>query len=70
MGARLSDVPPGVGGNLKICKCIVCSGEAVRLGELGRLRWFRCIDCGAEFNSTDVENKKAEEEQLVPEQEM
>jgi hypothetical protein len=31
--------------------CPVCpSGEGVLLGTLGPLAWFRCRDCGIEFN--------------------
>ncbi len=30
--------------------CPVCPGRGVRLGQLGRLRWYRCRDCGIAFN--------------------
>lgn len=30
--------------------CPVCSGDGVPLGTLGRLRWFRCRDCGMNFS--------------------
>jgi transposase-like protein len=30
--------------------CPVCSGQGVPLGQLGRLRWYRCRDCGIDFN--------------------
>lgn len=32
-------------------ECDICgSGEAFPLGSLGRLSWYRCADCGAEFS--------------------
>ena len=30
--------------------CPVCAGDGVPLGTLGRLRWFRCRDCGMNFS--------------------
>lgn len=30
--------------------CPVCPGRGVPLGTLGRLRWYRCRDCGIDFN--------------------
>ena len=30
--------------------CPVCAGDGVPLGTLGRLRWFRCRDCGVNFS--------------------
>ena len=30
--------------------CPVCPGRGVPLGQLGRLRWYRCRDCGIDFN--------------------
>ena len=29
--------------------CPACGGEGALLGNLGRRRWFRCIDCGIDF---------------------
>jgi hypothetical protein len=31
-------------------KCPMCSGPAMLLGVLGLLRWFKCRNCGWEFN--------------------
>jgi tRNA(Ile2) C34 agmatinyltransferase TiaS len=30
--------------------CPVCPGRGTPLGQLGRLRWYRCRDCGIDFN--------------------
>ncbi len=30
--------------------CPVCSGETIFLGQLGNLEWYRCRNCGLEFN--------------------
>lgn len=30
--------------------CPVCPGHGVPLGQLGPLRWYRCRDCGIDFN--------------------
>jgi len=30
--------------------CPVCDGESVLMGSLGRLNWYRCVNCGMEFN--------------------
>lgn len=30
--------------------CPHCAGDGVLLGTLGRLRWFRCRDCGMNFS--------------------
>lgn len=30
--------------------CPVCPGQGVPLGQLGPLRWYRCRDCGIDFN--------------------
>lgn len=30
--------------------CSICNGIGVYLGTLGRFRWYRCRDCGIEFN--------------------
>ena len=30
--------------------CPVCPGRGMPLGQLGRLRWYRCRDCGIDFN--------------------
>lgn len=30
--------------------CKLCGGIGVLLGRLGFLRWFRCRNCGMEFN--------------------
>ncbi len=31
-------------------RCPICPGQGVPLGTLGRLRWYRCRDCGMDFN--------------------
>lgn len=31
-------------------RCPLCPGHGVLLGTLGRLRWYRCRDCGWDFN--------------------
>lgn len=31
-------------------RCPVCPGSGLLLGSLGRLRWFRCRDCGIDFH--------------------
>jgi tRNA(Ile2) C34 agmatinyltransferase TiaS len=33
-------------------RCPLCPGHGVPLGTLGRLRWYRCRDCGMDFNRT------------------
>lgn len=35
---------------MKTAPCPVCDGEAHEMGVMGSLRWFRCRQCGAEFN--------------------
>ena len=30
--------------------CPVCGGLAALMGGLGKLLWFRCVQCGIEFN--------------------
>lgn len=34
--------------------CPCCEGYGVPLGALGRLQWFRCRQCGAEFNQAKL----------------
>jgi hypothetical protein len=31
--------------------CELCGGELVVMGQLGRLEWSRCRNCGMEFSS-------------------
>ena len=31
-------------------ECPICDGEAELMGQLGNLRWYRCMDCGMEFS--------------------
>ena len=33
-------------------RCLICPGHGhgLRLGTLGRLRWYRCRDCRMDFN--------------------
>jgi hypothetical protein len=33
-----------------MAKCPMCKGPGVLLGVLGLLRWFRCRDCGMDWN--------------------
>jgi tRNA(Ile2) C34 agmatinyltransferase TiaS len=35
--------------------CPMCGGEAAFMGALGILNWFRCIQCGADFNKNNEE---------------
>jgi DNA-directed RNA polymerase subunit RPC12/RpoP len=35
-----------------ICRCPYCGGQAYLLGSLGKLEWYRCQDCGIEFNKS------------------
>ena len=30
--------------------CVLCSGPLVVLGSLGRLDWYRCRNCGAQYS--------------------
>ena len=30
--------------------CPACGGPGVELGALGKLKWYRCRNCGIEFN--------------------
>lgn len=30
--------------------CPICQGQSVFMGTLGKLDWYRCQDCGMEFN--------------------
>jgi uncharacterized protein (DUF983 family) len=34
-------------------QCPMCNGEGRVLGNLGRLLWLRCEDCGSEFSTDD-----------------
>jgi hypothetical protein len=45
MGRRLAE-PEG-----KEMGCPQCGGSGFILGQLGRKKWFRCGDCGADFSS-------------------
>ena len=31
-------------------ECPMCGGPGGLLGSLGRLTWFRCVNCGIDFN--------------------
>jgi len=46
--------------------CPLCAGDGVPLGTLGRLRWFRCRQCGATYhrNIGCTKNRKDEGDQL------
>lgn len=37
--------------------CPVCDGQGAILGALGRLLWFRCIQCGIEFNVSNSQEE-------------
>jgi len=30
--------------------CPMCNGPGAKLGNLGWMHWFRCIDCGWDFS--------------------
>jgi predicted nucleic acid-binding Zn ribbon protein len=36
--------------DLEIPSCPLCEGEGNVLGTLGSLVWFRCQDCGIDYN--------------------
>jgi hypothetical protein len=38
--------------------CPACGGEGKELGSLGKRKWFRCRDCGIEFNEQEDEEAK------------
>ncbi len=31
-------------------ECLMCDGLAYYMGTLGKLDWYRCASCGAQFN--------------------
>ena len=33
-----------------LVSCPVCGGDGQLMGSLGRLNWYRCVNCGMEFN--------------------
>lgn len=35
--------------------CPYCGGLLTALGSLGRLLWYRCQDCGATINDSELE---------------
>lgn len=39
--------------------CPHCSGRGLLLGALGNLRWFRCRDCGIDFNTASRRRRPA-----------
>lgn len=43
-------------------RCPMCNGQGNELGNLGRLLWFRCEDCGAEFSVDDQETDYDQED--------
>jgi hypothetical protein len=38
-----------------VVECPCCGGPGVELGTLGRLEWFRCRDCGMDFQRHEAE---------------
>ena len=38
-------------------KCPLCRGAGVLLGTLGLLKWFRCRQCGMDFNKRQKEKR-------------
>lgn len=43
-------------------ECPLCGADMpILLGELGNLTWFRCQQCGAEFNLKTSEVREREE---------
>lgn len=49
-GETASDGRPWRSHNMTRPKCELCGGMLAFLGQLGLLRWFRCINCGMEFS--------------------
>lgn len=43
---------------LDVERCVICGGEGMELGALGRLDWYRCRNCGQEW---PVEREGVEE---------
>lgn len=35
---------------MRVSHCPACAGDGVPLGKLGRLRWFRCRNCGMTYS--------------------
>jgi rubredoxin len=33
--------------------CPMCQGDGAELGSLGKLKWYRCVDCGWEFTQEE-----------------
>jgi tRNA(Ile2) C34 agmatinyltransferase TiaS len=31
--------------------CPICDGPGIKLGSMGKLTWFRCRNCGGEYNA-------------------
>jgi hypothetical protein len=31
--------------------CPICDGMSIPLGQLGKLVWYICLDCGIQFNT-------------------
>ena len=42
--------------------CPMCDGFGVPLGKLGSLLWFRCRQCGIQFQLKDEEIENGDEE--------
>lgn len=42
-------------------ECPACGGPGVPLGGLGKLMWYRCRDCGLDFNTSGASRKTAYE---------
>lgn len=40
-----------------VAGCPACTGLGVPLGNLGRLRWYRCRACGIDFSRTAPPHK-------------
>lgn len=45
--------------------CSACGGPGFLLGVLGRLRWFRCRNCGIDFNRKIKKAKKNQERKVT-----
>lgn len=41
--------------------CEQCGGVLALLGTLGRLTWFRCVQCGWQQSCEDFEHEEEEE---------
>lgn len=43
---------------MRTCRCPICDGTPVVLGQLGNLLWMRCRDCGMQYCKKQPARKK------------